>query len=74
VSGAWHVLHDDVGVSQNIFAHGQSDGTRVKIVEISRDRADDNGHSLALIIGSLGVEGRHAEDKNDIGCNYFCHL
>ena len=47
-AGTGHVLHDETGVSRNVFAHVAHDLARVRVVPTARCVADDNPDGLAL--------------------------
>ena len=58
-----HVLNNKVGISRDVLYQKLADGTDVKIEQISGRRSSDEGDGLALIVRSLGLNGRVADQQ-----------
>jgi hypothetical protein len=65
VAGAGHVLHDESGISRNMFAHMFDDQTPPEIIEIAWRRADDDGNGFTLVERSLRLGANAAQEETE---------
>jgi hypothetical protein len=63
VASAGHVLHDESGVTGNMFAHVFDDQTPPEVIKISGRRADDDGDGFSLIERRLCLRVNAAKEE-----------
>src|SRR5687767_8257851 len=61
---AGHVLHDDIGITRQVFSHEQGDPAGIQIVKIARPSADDYRHRFPLEVWSLSASETGRSERN----------